>query len=119
MTHKKILLAIDDMITQLDIYRVILSYQYNVIACESAIKAIDILKEKKVDIILSDIEMPEMTGLEFLREIRQKPYLKEIPVIIISSYQDITDALNCGANDYIIKPVEPIALQEKIKKLLT
>jgi CheY-like chemotaxis protein len=62
--------------------------------------------------------MPEMTGLEFLREIRQKPYLKEIPVIIISSYKDITDALNCGANDYIIKPVEPAALQEKIKKLL-
>jgi CheY-like chemotaxis protein len=85
---------------------------------ESAIKAIDMLGNIKADIILVDIEMPEMTGIEFLQVIREKPHLKEIPVIVISARKDISDALKYGANDYMEKPVDPEVLQERIKKLL-
>jgi CheY-like chemotaxis protein len=118
MPNKRTILAIDDMMTQLFIYKSILNHQYDVIVSESAIKAIDMLGNIKADIILVDIEMPEMTGIEFLQVIRAKPLLKEIPVIVISSYKDIADALRYGANDYMEKPVDPAVLRERIKKLL-
>jgi CheY-like chemotaxis protein len=118
MANKKIILAIDDMTTQLFIYKSILSSQYDVVISKSAIKAIDMLRNIKADIILVDIEMPEMTGIEFLQVIREKPHLKEIPVIVISDYKDISGVLKYGANDYIKKPVDPAILFEKIKKIL-
>jgi CheY-like chemotaxis protein len=116
MVDRKIVLAVDDMATQLVVYKSILSRHYDVIISTSAIKAIDMLRNKKVDIILIDIEMPEMTGIEFLRVIREEPHLKEIPVIVISGYKDISDALRYGANDYMKKPVDPAILRERIKK---
>jgi response regulator RpfG family c-di-GMP phosphodiesterase len=118
MQNKKTILAIDDMATQLFIYKSILKHQYNVIISESAVKAMDMLGNIQADIILVDIEMPEMTGIEFLQAIRKKPHLQAIPVIVISGYKDISDVLKYGANDYMEKPVDPILLQERIKRLL-
>jgi CheY-like chemotaxis protein len=118
MANKKIILAIDDMTTQLFFYKSVLSYQYDVIISKSAIKAIDMLRNIKADIILIDIEMPGMTGIEFLQVIRRNPYLKEVPVIAISGYEDISDVLKYGANDYLEKPVDPVTLRERIKKIL-
>jgi CheY-like chemotaxis protein len=114
----KKIMAIDDSKTQLLIYETLLEKHFVMILCESAGVALEMLKTTEVDLVLLDIEMPEMTGFEFLTEIRSTPSLEKLPVIVISSFQDITDAKKHGANDYMEKPVILSTLLGKINELL-
>jgi len=80
-------------------------------------EALDILVKAWVDVIISDINMPEMNGLEFLEELKKDSLLKAIPAIVIStegSEKRIQDAYDLGARGFIKKPFLP----EEIKKVL-
>jgi PleD family two-component response regulator len=118
MTHKKRILAVDDLRTQLVIYRSTLAHHYEVRACKSPLKALELLKTVKIDLIIVDIEMPEMTGFEFIRELRENLNLRDLPVLVISSHEDTADAVKYGASDFIKKPVKPAELRERIDKFL-
>jgi CheY-like chemotaxis protein len=118
MTDKKCILAIDDSITQLAIYKAILGHQHTLLVCKSPVEALALLKTAAVDLVITDIEMPEMTGFEFIRKLRDDPDLKKIPVIVISSRDDTADAVSCGADDYVRKPVTAAELKEKTRTLL-
>ena len=74
------------------------------------------------DIILLDINMPRMNGLEALRKLRQMPLLQSTPLIVYStsnSEMNANEALLSGANSYLIKPSDINALQKIIRKVLT
>ncbi|MDR1893927.1 MAG: response regulator [Spirochaetales bacterium] len=118
MAGKKRVLAIDDMGIQLAFYQSLLGGDYELRACKSAEKGLEILEGKKADIILLDLEMPGMSGIEFLQTLKLKPHLKEIPVIVISDQPRSPESLEYGADDFLEKPVNPGLLQEKIKNLL-
>jgi len=80
-------------------------------------EALDVLAKAWVDVIISDINMPEMNGLEFLEELKKDSLLKAIPAIVIStegSEKRIQDAYDLGARGFIKKPFLP----EEIKKVL-
>ncbi len=80
-------------------------------------EALDVLARDWVDIIVSDINMPEMNGLEFLGELKKDSLLEAIPVIVIStegSKRHVQDAYDLGARGFIKKPFLP----EEIKKVL-
>jgi len=80
-------------------------------------EALDVLVKAWVDVIISDINMPEMNGLEFLEELKKDSLLKAIPAIVIStegSEKRIQDAYDLGARGFIKKPFLP----EEIKKVL-
>ncbi|OPL16222.1 MAG: two-component system response regulator [delta proteobacterium ML8_D] len=80
-------------------------------------EALDILAKEWVDVIISDINMPEMNGLEFLGELKKDSLLRAIPVIVIStegSEERIQSAFDLGAKGFIKKPFLP----EEIKKVL-
>ena len=80
-------------------------------------EALDILAKAWVDVIISDINMPEMNGLELLEELKKDSLLKAIPAIVIStegSEKRIQDAYDLGARGFIKKPFLP----EEIKKVL-
>ncbi|MBW1926476.1 MAG: response regulator [Deltaproteobacteria bacterium] len=80
-------------------------------------EALDVLAKAWVDVIISDINMPEMDGLELLEELKKDGLLKAIPVIVIStegSEKRIQDAYDLGARGFIKKPFLP----EEIKKVL-
>jgi len=80
-------------------------------------EALDVLAKAWVDVIISDINMPEMNGLEFLEELKKDSLLKAIPVIVIStegSEKRIQNAFDLGAKGFIKKPFLP----EEIKKVL-
>jgi two-component system chemotaxis response regulator CheY len=73
----------------------------------SGIEALQILKSKEVDLILSDINMPSMDGLEFVRQIHSQNLALEVPVVMItteSSEEHVKQAIQAGANGYIRKP---------------
>ena len=81
-------------------------------------QALDILREHWVDLIITDIHMPEMGGLEMIDRLRQDPVLSSIPVVIIStdgSSDRMTEARDKGVLGYLRKPFTP----EQLKNLLT
>ncbi|OGB90533.1 hypothetical protein A2625_03190 [candidate division WOR-1 bacterium RIFCSPHIGHO2_01_FULL_53_15] len=77
--------------------------------------------EEKPDLILLDIMLPGMDGLEVCTALKTDPRTKTIPIIILSvkaSNEEIKAGLDCGAEDYITKPFEPLQLIEAVKKYL-
>jgi len=84
-------------------------------------EALKMLPQKNFDIILTDINMPDINGLELLSFIKNHPNYRTIPVVIISTEKSEADrkrGLALGADDYLTKPFEPQDLQFIIKKLL-
>ena len=77
--------------------------------------------EDDVDFIITDWNMPNMTGLEFVKVVRQQDNIKELPILMVTTRgmkQDILEAMQAKVNSYIIKPFTPQAIKEKIEKVL-
>ena len=84
-------------------------------------KAMSIVKTKKVHLILSDWEMPEVSGEEFVKWLRQEPEFQKIPFVMVTSRGDrdhVIAAVNAGVSDYLTKPFTPDELHKKVAKQL-
>ena len=115
-------LAVDDDMINLKLLKAMLLKVPNigeVIEAKNGADALAILKTRKdVDLILLDIIMPVMGGIEVLKVIRADDDLKSIPVIVLTTDETKrTEALECGANDFIMKPVREKNVAEKIQTL--
>src|SRR5208337_2753532 len=87
----------------------------------NGIDGLEMLKAERVDLILSDINMPSMDGLEFLRQIRAQNLAPGIPVVMItteSSEEHVKQAILAGAQGYIRKPFTPEQVKERVLPLL-
>ena len=87
----------------------------------SGIEGLDVLKAKQVDLILSDINMPSMDGLEFLRQIRAQNLAPGVPVVMItteSSEEHVKQAILAGARGYIRKPFTADQVKERVVPLV-
>lgn len=120
---KKHIVIVDD---KESIGKIIVSYlknDYTFNYFDNPIKAIQWLNEgHTVDLIISDLRMPEMRGDEFLSFLKSNVMLKDIPVIILSAEDSSTmrvELLENGAEDYIVKPFNPLELKIRIKKILS
>jgi CheY-like chemotaxis protein len=117
----KVILAIDDNPAILAVIRSILKDQYDVLISKSAPIAMNILKTEKADLILLDIEMPGMSGFEFLHEIRKNPKCMKIPVLIVSSHtgdEFRKHAESSGAEGLVPKPIDAELLLQRISDAL-
>jgi two-component system, chemotaxis family, chemotaxis protein CheY len=88
----------------------------------SGIEGLEVLRSKKVDIILSDINMPSMDGLEFVRQLRLQQLAPEAPVVMItteSSEEHVKQAIRAGAKGYIRKPFTADQVKERVLSLLS
>ena len=118
---KKIkVLAVDDDFINLKLLKTMLiksGLVEEVIEAKNGVEAIEILKQRDdIDLILLDILMPVMNGIEMLKIIKSDENLKDIPVIVLSTDETKrTEALDSGANDFINKPIRENVLTEKIK----
>ncbi|MBC7196499.1 MAG: response regulator [Deferribacterales bacterium] len=93
----------------------------NILEAANGIEALEVLAKNKVDLIITDWNMPEMDGLTFIKALRAKSEYKEIPILMVTTEaakEDILTALRSGVNNYIVKPFTPETLQEKVFKLL-
>ncbi len=120
-TNMKILI-VDDFATMRRIIKGALKQLgfKNIIEAEDGSDAITLLKKEKVDLILSDWNMPKMSGLEFLKEVRSNESLKQTPFIMVTAEgqkDSVVDAIKSGVTNYIIKPFTPEILGEKLKKV--
>jgi two-component system chemotaxis response regulator CheY len=84
-------------------------------------EGVEILRQKSVDLILSDINMPSMDGLEFLRQIRSQGLANGVPVVMItteSSEEHVKQAIQAGAQGYIRKPFNSEQVKERVLPLI-
>jgi len=119
MGEKKVVLAIDDNAVDLKALQGLLSDQYDIRIAKSVPDAIEILQNVKVGVFLLDIEMPNISGFEFLHEIRKNPNYMYAPIIIVSGHTEpefLETARNSSADDIITKPVNAETLIEAIEK---
>jgi two-component system chemotaxis response regulator CheY len=94
---------------------------YEVLEAASGFEALRLLPREKVDLIITDINMPDINGLELISYVKNNPAFQAIPLFIIStesSDKDMEKGLALGANEYLVKPFSPVKLQELIKKYL-
>lgn len=113
----KRILVVDDDKLNLRRTRLILEREYDILVAESGEEALEKLKNEKVDLILLDIEMPGMSGLETFEHMKESHM--DIPVIFLtaSGYEDdVLNAIRLGAVNYLKKPFLPQDLQERIAK---
>ncbi|MDR2184682.1 MAG: response regulator [Treponema sp.] len=78
------------------------------------------LESQKIDLVLLDWNMPELSGLDFLKKVRAMDVYKELPVIMVTSEAakyNVIEALKNGATDYIVKPVNEKIFAEKLSKV--
>jgi two-component system, chemotaxis family, chemotaxis protein CheY len=87
----------------------------------SGTEGLDVLRGKQVDLILSDINMPSMDGLEFLRQVREQNLAPGVPVVMItteSSEEHVKQAISAGAQGYIRKPFTAEQVKERVLPLV-
>jgi len=92
------------------------------IRTDDGVEALEIVAEKKPDLVLLDVVMPAMSGVNVLRGIKQNSATKKIPVMMVSGEQkgyDLDTAFRLGAADYIIKPVRKAEFEAKVKAVLS
>jgi CheY-like chemotaxis protein len=121
MEAKKNILVIDDSSLFLKLIRNFLSPVYQVITSNSASKAMSIINQVLPDLILLDIEMPHISGFEFLHDLKKNPKTMRIPVVIVSNHFEeevVAHAERIGASGLVPKPVNKELLFEKINYAL-
>ena len=120
--QKKILVAEDSPTMRYLIASTIAALgDFTVIEAGNGFEALRILPQEKVDLVITDINMPDINGLELVSFIRQSPNYRTTPLFIIStegSARDREKGMSLGANAYLVKPFAPEELQSLIRQYL-
>jgi len=122
MSENVVIFAVDDDILIHQLLNVALKKQgYNVVGVKNPTQAKIWLSKSTPDIILMDVILPETTGLDLCRWIRNQEHLRNIPIIVVTSLSDEDtgqESYEVGAVDYVTKPINLALLEEKISKAL-
>jgi signal transduction histidine kinase len=116
------ILIVDDFLQNIKVLGMILQQEgYSISYALSGKQALEILGNLKVDLVLLDLFMPEMNGIEVCQKIKSNPKYQEIPVIFLTASQEeqsILEAFAVGAADYVTKPFKPLELLARVKNHL-
>lgn len=116
------ILIVDDFATMRRIMKNILKQIgfTNIVEADDGTTALEELKKTTVDLIISDWNMPKMTGLDLLKSVRSTDGLKEIPFLMVTAEaqkQNVIDAVQAGVTNYVVKPFTAEAISEKLEKI--
>jgi two-component system, sensor histidine kinase and response regulator len=116
------LLIVDDEPSNLILLQRVFQKHYDVTCAESGKEALSILDHSHMDIVLLDIMMPQVTGIQVLQTIRSQPELIELPVVLVSALsdgRDVAEGLRLGANDYVTKPIDIDVMFARVQTQMT
>lgn len=94
---------------------------YEVVTAFDGLDALEQIKSTKPDVVLMDIMMPVIDGIEVVRQMKATPGIRDIPVVMLTAAAQsdmVEKAIQAGAADYIVKPFEPETVQKAIEKVL-
>ncbi len=116
------ILVVDDFSTMRRIVKNILRQLgfSNIVEADDGSTGLEILQKEKVNMVVSDWNMPKMTGLELLKAVRADDALKDIPFLMVTAeaqQENIIEAVKAGVSNYIVKPFTAETLSEKIEQI--
>lgn len=124
MVEKNIkILVVDDFATMRKVVRNLLKQvgYDDIVEAEDGVMALKALKSQKIDVIISDWNMPNMSGLELLKAVRDDADLAKTPFLMVTAealQDNVVAAVKAGVNEYIVKPFTAEVLNEKIIKIM-
>ena len=124
MVEKNIkILVVDDFATMRKVVRNLLKQvgYDDIVEAEDGVMALRALKSQKIDVIISDWNMPNMSGLELLKAVKDDPELAKTPFLMVTAealQDNVVAAVKAGVNEYIVKPFTAEVLNEKIVKIM-
>ena len=116
-----LLVVEDNSMNRIMLSRYITKLGYQSILVENGRQALDKLQGESIDLVLLDVEMPEMDGYQVLEQLKAHPRLRDIPVIMISAVEELESVVRCielGAQDYLPKPFNPVLLRARLTACL-
>jgi two-component system chemotaxis response regulator CheY len=117
------ILVVDDFATMRKVVRNLLKqagYE-NIVEAEDGVSALRVLKSQKVDFVISDWNMPNMTGIELLKAVRADSDMSTMPFLMVTAealQDNVIAAVKAGVSNYIVKPFTAEILNEKIVKIM-
>src|SRR5271167_1745204 len=122
MRSPPLILVVDDVPDNVDIVQMRLESQgYEVVTAADGIEALDKIREVLPDLVLLDVMMPKLDGIETVKRLKADPSLPFIPVILVTAKADAKDViggLESGGDDYLTKPVDHAALSARVRAML-
>ncbi len=119
---KKVVLVADDSPSIRKFVAFALSAKgFEIIPASDGMEALEKIPAGKIDLIITDLNMPNLDGFELIKSIRSNDEFKETPIIILSSLagsDEISKGLECGANSYLVKPFDPKRILYEVAKYL-
>ena len=115
------ILIIDDEEPIRRLLALYLSEEYTCVTAASAEEGMALMAASSFNLVMTDIKMPNMTGLELIAKLRQELGNRTVPIVIISTKGEETDiqrGMSLGANEYLLKPISTMRLKEVITRLL-
>ncbi len=115
------ILAVDDSVSMQQLIEKTLKGRYQVLVAGSTVEALGKLYHEPVELMLLDVSMPGVDGLEFCRIVRRSPNLKDLPVVMLTARDSISDKIEgrlAGATEYLTKPFNAAELLQVINKIL-
>jgi DNA-binding response OmpR family regulator len=120
---KKKILIIDDELSIRILLENFLKRNYDVAAKNDGMEGLKWMEEGNIpDLVVADIQMPNLDGYDFIKNVRASGYYKDIPLIMLSGIESSNEKVKClklGANDYVVKPFNPEELEIRIELLLS
>jgi two-component system chemotaxis response regulator CheY len=117
----RILVVDDDSITRKLLGMYLKSKGYEVEYAENGLEALEKLGQVEINIVLTDLNMPYMDGIEFTRNMKMEPHYSHIPVLMVTTEADRDEkerAIQAGADAYLVKPVTAEQINETVRSLL-
>ncbi|MBF0225315.1 MAG: chemotaxis response regulator CheY [Desulfobacterales bacterium] len=116
------ILCVDDFATMRRILKNILKQLgfTNIVEADDGTSALEVLKTDKIDFIISDWNMPKMSGLDLLKAVRGNDAYKKIPFLMVTAEaqkQNVIDAVQAGVSNYVVKPFTAEIISEKLSKI--
>ncbi|MBN1912878.1 MAG: response regulator [Candidatus Omnitrophica bacterium] len=122
MKDKSVILVVDDQFQNIELLEAYLVPQgYEIVRAASGEEALEKLVHNQIDLILLDVMMPKMSGIEVLKNVRADDKTKAIPVVMVTVLKETEDkvkALEAGCDDFISKPVDRVELLARVKSIL-
>jgi twitching motility two-component system response regulator PilG len=118
-SSKLTILSIDDSAVMQKLIENTLSDQYRVLLCNSAVQALSLINQEPITVLLLDVSMPEMDGLDFCRTVRSIPQFQTLPIIMLTARDSGLDRLQgklAGATEYLTKPFDEAELRTLIQR---
>lgn len=120
-TSSPIVLALDDSLVIHQLIKRALESDYQVITADNAVDALSLIYHQPIAVLLLDVQMPDVNGLEFCRTVRSLPQFQHLPIIMVTSQDSPFDRVKgqlAGATEYLTKPFDAAQLRATIRKFI-